>query len=80
MRPRINDETAELVDELDRRCKNLPAEERPDTLVRRTEGRGSGSNYFTHDSLIRTALDVMIHRVDVTENVLEMRDIVKDHE
>lgn len=69
MRPRINDETEELLRELDQRLFELRDDMTPDELVSKVEGRGSGNNHYTHSSLIYTALKYFEARVEVSEEL-----------
>ena len=70
-RPRIKGPTADLINELDQRFFELPAEQRPEALEKRVEGRGSGNNHFTQDSIIRAALEEMENSINALEAALK---------
>lgn len=55
-RPRISPDTRDQLLLMDKLCRKLPESERPDALEH-NNGRGSGENYFTFDSLIFVATE-----------------------
>lgn len=63
-RPRISEQTESALNILDQRYFDMDEEDRPSTLEKRPAGRGSGSNHFTQDSVILTALNHEHFRLD----------------
>ena len=76
MRPRLKDDTADLLKETDQRLKQVGRIEghpatAEETLERVTDGRGSGNNYYTRDSVVRLALVTLNNLLPEPEEVAE---------
>jgi len=74
MRPRLKDETATLLKQTDQRLKRVGREDghpaaAEETLERVKDGRGSGNNYYTRDSVVRLALITLNNLLPEPEEV-----------
>lgn len=62
MRPRLNDTTEEIINQLDQTFHEMDEKDRPEILEKRVQGRGEGQTTFTINSLIQIAASTRIAR------------------